>query len=58
MAPQKPDDTTDKFLRSIESLRNLFSDLYSSEALNAIHELLKDHYQPRQLLHESGTVLG
>lgn len=42
------DDSTDKFLRSIENLRNSFQDdLHSSETFNVIHEFLKDHYRPR-----------
>jgi hypothetical protein len=44
---KEPDDQNNKFLRSIESLRNMFQDLYSGEAFHVLHEFMKDHYQPR-----------
>lgn len=44
---KKPSDTHDKYFKTIEALRTTFQDLYSREALKAMHDLLKDYYLPK-----------
>ncbi len=44
---KKQTDPHDKFFKSIEGLRTTLQDLYSKEAFKAMHELLKEHYQPQ-----------
>src|SRR5437016_2743104 len=43
---KKHRDTHSEFFKLIEGLRGTFHDLYSKEAFKAMHEALKQHYQP------------
>jgi hypothetical protein len=44
---KKPKNISHEFYRIIEGIRKTFHDLYSEETFKVMHELLKEHFQPK-----------